>query len=378
MAASEEEGQAGPSSGLISSLRPEQLAGQLTLIGFDSVEAPPEVTALLARGECGGCVLFRRNFAPDDGRLTRARQLCEALARACPSALPPLLCIDEEGGRVARLPATGLTVPPMRRLARGGPALVRKVARFVGAQLRAVGLTMNFAPVVDVDTNPENPIIGDRAFGSDPDAVVALAREYCGGLTEGGLLHCLKHFPGHGDTHLDSHLSLPTVDHAEERLRRIELSPFVQLAAQADSIMTAHVVFSALDAERPATLSPRLLGGVLRGELGYDGLVFTDDMEMKALAGFGPLGQVAVRAIEAGCDSALVCSRASDQAEVREALRVEIERDAEFRARAERALRRSLRLRYRCRPAPDEGALQRLLDAELEPLRDQLEAAGLS
>jgi beta-N-acetylhexosaminidase len=225
-----------------------------------------------------------------------------------------------------------------------------------------------------VDTNPENPIIGDRSFARNPERVAECGAAYSRGLASAGLQSCLKHFPGHGDTLLDSHLALPTVAHDTDRLRSVELVPFARLAREADSIMTAHVLYPALDA-LPATLSRRISTELLRGELGFAGVLFSDDLEMRAMAGYGTMAEVAVGAIEAGCDILLICSDEARQAEVHEALTRRIERDAAFRERCLEAASRSATLRRARPPQPGtEAELDLLLDSDLRPLEAELAA----
>jgi beta-N-acetylhexosaminidase len=243
----------------------------------------------------------------------------------------------------------------------------------MGAELACLGLTMNFAPVVDVDTNPDNPVIGDRAFSRDPVEVAESAAAYLRGLRAGGVQSCLKHFPGHGDTLLDSHLALPTVAHDRARLEAVELLPFRRLAPLAESMMTAHVVYPALDPERAATLSPRIATDLLRTELGFDGVLFSDDLEMQAIAGQTAPEQSALVAISAGCDVLLVCSRADTAARVHDALTTRIDTDAPFRARCLEAARRSLELRRSCRPRPGSAAeLEALLKGPVAQLEAEL------
>jgi beta-N-acetylhexosaminidase len=366
---------AGEGLGLtVSELSPRQLAGQLLVVGFDGLDAPEDLSRDFEAGERAGVVIFRRNVAEGAAGLERLSRTCAAFARSSPATLPPLIAIDEEGGRVARLGAPALRLPPMRRLAKlGDPELVERVAAAIGRQLRALGVTMNFAPVVDVDTNPDNPIIGDRAFGADPEVVVRFAAAYLRGLRAGGVASCLKHYPGHGDTLLDSHLALPTVGHDRARLDAVELVPFRRLAALADSMMTAHVLYPALDAERPATLSSRIATELLRDEIGFEGVLFSDDLEMRAIEGHGGFGEAAVAALRAGCDLLLVCSRADAQAEVHRAVAEACERDAAFAARCRKSALRGLRLRAAFPPSPGSAQEFSSLDrSELQPLAAEL------
>jgi beta-N-acetylhexosaminidase len=352
----------------------EQLAGQLLVVGFDGEGVPPELAQQLAAGERAGVVLFRRNLSADEAGLEAFQALCRTVGEACPSDLPPLIAIDEEGGRVARLHPPALVLPPMRAIASAqDPALVEKVARVMARQLRCLGLNMNFAPVVDVDTNPDNPIIGDRALSDDAATVATYASAYLRGLRSGRVMSCLKHFPGHGDTLLDSHLALPFVQHERARLDAVELAPFRALCREADSIMTAHVVYGALDAGTPATLSKPIVTGILRGDMGFEGVVFSDDLEMKAIADQVGLEGAAVDAIWAGCDLLLVCQSASDQQRVQRALVERLQSDAEFRQKARVAALRGLRARRRCPAAAGTWAdFKALCRAEIEPLQVEL------
>jgi beta-N-acetylhexosaminidase len=373
-------GAEGVPEGLLDALSPAELAGQLLVVGFDGTELPTELCALLRAGERAGVILFRRNLTPELAGLQQLQRICGEMGALTPAELPPLISIDEEGGRVARLQPPALRLPPMRRIAGlGDRALLERVGAVVGAELACLGLTMNFAPVVDVDTNPANPVIGDRAFSRDPVEVSECAAAYLRGLRAGGVQSCLKHFPGHGDTLLDSHLALPTVAHARERLEAVELLPFRRLAPLADSMMTAHVVYPALDPGCAATLSPRIAGDLLRRELGFEGVLFSDDLEMQALAGHAAPEESAPIALLAGCDLLLVCSRAEAAGRVHLALRTRIQRDPAFRARCLEAARRSLALRRRCRPRPGTpAALEALLRGEVASLQAELaERLGL-
>jgi beta-N-acetylhexosaminidase len=224
---------------------------------------------------------------------------------------------------------------------------------------------MSFAPVADVHTREDNPIIGDRAFATTPERVARLGGAFAEGLARGGVLSCAKHFPGHGDTTVDSHLALPRVERLKAELERLEIASFRALAQNPaiDSMMTAHVVYPALDAEQPATLSHAICTDLLRGELGFPGVLFSDDLEMKALT--MPAGEAAVRAVAAGCDVLLVCSRADLAVAAHEALVHEAEKSATFRARCEEAFTRALAMRRRVRPAPlaSEAELARVFEA---------------
>jgi len=277
-------------------------AARLLTLGFPGKTLDAETARLLALG-VGGVVLFSRNV----GEPGQVAELTAALKRS--ASVPLLVAVDQEGGSVARLRSGFTRLPPFRALgAAGDPELARELGRLVGSELRAVGIDWNFAPVLDVDTNPANPVIGARALGSDPERVARLAIEFAAGMLAAGVAACGKHFPGHGDTRQDSHHELPRLPHALERLEQIELVPFARaIAAGMPSLMAAHVVFEALDTTCPASMSPRVIGELLRGRLGFTGLVVTDDVEMKAIADHYAIEEVAVRALKAGVDVLLVC-----------------------------------------------------------------------
>lgn len=291
--------------------------GQLLFAGFEGMQVPPDLAALIAEGRIGGVVLFARNVR-DPGQL---RSLVDDLHARAPAEAPLCVAIDQEGGRVQRLRAPWTEWPPMRRLGeRGSVDETRAVARALGRELCDLRIDLDFAPVVDVDTNPDNPVIGDRSFSRDPGEVARHAAAFIEALQSEGVAACAKHFPGHGDTSVDSHVELPCLDHDLERLRRTELPPFrAAAAAGVASVMTAHVRVPQLHSRLPATLAREILD-LLRGEIGFDGLVFGDDLEMAAIADhFTP--EFATRAaLDAGVDALLVCKRADLRTEVLRAL----------------------------------------------------------
>jgi beta-N-acetylhexosaminidase len=326
------------------------LVGQLIIGGFDGDALPAGFARDLAAGRRGGAILFKRNVTSVAG----AHAICTAILKAAPADMPPLIGVDQEGGRVKRLPPPALQLPSMRDLARiGDLELVQSAAGIVAAELLAIGFNINFAPVLDVDTEPQNPVIGDRAFGSDPDAVARFGVAYLVGLQSGGVSACGKHFPGHGDTRLDSHLALPTILHARSRLDQVDLPPFrAAIGAGIAALMSAHIVCEKIDPGVPATLSRKICTDLLRGELGFAGVLFSDDLEMKAIAARWPIEQAAVDAVRAGCDALLICHDENAQAGVYEALVRETERDAAFRERCAEATLRAMRLRRSRPPRP--------------------------
>lgn len=328
------------------------VCGQLLYVGFDGLELPPEVAEAFARGHRGGAILFRRNV----GRvgvevdLDQVARLNASIVAAAPRSLRPVIGVDQEGGRVKRLGPPLLQVPPMRSFGDKDPAVVEQVAKAVGEELAALGFTMSFAPVLDVDSNPNNPIIGDRSFARDPETVARLGIAYARGLARAGVLSCGKHFPGHGDTEEDSHLALPRVRHDRARIDALELAPFRDAMRLLPSIMTAHVVFDALDPGVPATLSKKVMQGLLREELHYEGVCISDDLFMKGVSPSGgadpsEVARAAVSAIEAGCDMVLVCHAGPAADACHAALVARAEQDPAFAARAREAFGRVEKMR---------------------------------
>lgn len=278
---------------------------RLMLGGLPGTELDPDTRRLHADVPFAGVTLFRHNTADPEKLRALVRELHD-LDRAA----PPLVAIDHEGGRVHRLSTPFTHFPAAATVAGGGYRLVGAVATAMARELAAVEIDLTFAPVLDVASNPANPIIGDRAYGATPEAASRSALAAFRATRAVGLLTCGKHFPGHGDTATDSHLELPVVARDRRALARTELPSFrAAIAARIPMLMTAHVHYPALDAELPATLSPTILTGMLRRRLGFRGVIATDDLEMRAIAGHWGPGESAVLALLAGCDLLLFCHR---------------------------------------------------------------------
>ncbi len=292
--------------------------GQLLIGSFDGTRVPVEWRSLAREFDLGGAILFSRNVESPEQVAELAFEV-EALGHASPL----WVSVDQEGGRVARLKEPFTRWPPMATLGRAGSeALAERFARALADELTAVGITLDYAPVLDIHTNPTNPVIGDRALAGVADEVARLGCVIIRTLQGNGIAACGKHFPGHGDTTTDSHVELPLVEHPPDRLRAVELTPFrAAIAEKVAFIMTAHVLVPSLDAERPATLSPNVVQAILREELGYGGAILSDDLEMKAVSARTAVPTAAVEAIRAGCDGVLICSGNVDvQAATLEAL----------------------------------------------------------
>ena len=278
-------------------------AGELFVLGFDGRDAPPRALARLHdRWGLGGAILFARNVDHPD----QVRGLTRALRAMAPERWFHV-STDQEGGGFQRLPPPHFGTYPAACDVAPDDALA--VGARMGAELADLGVSLDLAPVLDTHTNPNNPIINVRSFSSDPAIVAAAGRAFVRGLAVNGVHACGKHFPGHGDTDLDSHLDLPRVDHPRERLDAVELRPFREVVADGvlSCIMPAHVVYPAFDPVRPATYSHAILDGVLRRSIGFAGVVLTDDLGMAGALSHGDLVDCCVEAFAAGCDQLLVC-----------------------------------------------------------------------
>ncbi len=309
-------------------MTPEEKVGQMLVCGWSDVKygdckrLNPHAAALIDDLHVGGIIFMGRNISPPQ----QLRALTQDLqARALAAGLPPLfVATDQEGGRVSALRRRHYaTRPSAQALGRAGDdGETRQASASLGAELASVGINWDFAPVLDVNNNPRNPVIGTRSFGADASLVARLGVAALQGLqNDAGIMACGKHFPGHGDTDTNSHFALPRIPHPRARLDLVELAPFRAAIAQGiAAIMTAHILFPALDTDLPATLSPAILTGLLRDELGYEGLIITDDLEMKGVAARWGVPEAAVLAVEAGADLLLCCHTRTTQYAIRDAL----------------------------------------------------------
>ncbi len=332
------------------------------IVGVPGQEIDAETEATLRRLRPAGAILFSENYDDASGAAAMTRRLHGLLGTA---ELPALLTIDEEGGLVSRL-SHFWEVPPSARAvaASGGPPLVRDLAARTGRRLLALGFNLDFAPCVDIDSNPRNPVIGVRSFGDAPSPVTACGRAAIEGFQSVGMIPVAKHFPGHGDTSLDSHVALPRADADERLLARRELKPFEgAVQTSVPMVMTGHLLVPALerDPRTTATLSREIVTGLLRGRMKYDGVVVTDALEMAGATSLGSYGEVAVRALEAGVDLLLYSKLAPGPEEALAAVRAALENGRLSTARVEQSLERMRRLRAgsAARPGPWSDVAER-------------------
>lgn len=291
----------------------EEKVGQLLMVGFTGTDARGPIAKLLSERHVGGVILFFRNIR-DGNHVTDLTAALQGHARH-----PLLLAADQEGGSVLRVRNGASLLPSAMGTGRLGPDAVREVAQICGSEMRAMGLNINLAPVLDVNVR-ENPGIGIRSYGEDPHVVARLAEAYVEGLQDSGTLACAKHFPGKGAAKLDAHLDLPVIERDLAQLRASELIPFVAaVKAGAAAVMTSHCVYSKID-PLPATLSTKILTDLLRTEMGFDGILITDDLEMGAISRYHEGPAAAVASFAAGADVLLICASQEFQEKTIDAL----------------------------------------------------------
>jgi len=340
----------------------ESRLGELLIVGLPGMDLGHDVEESLRRIHPSGVILFAANFTDADQAARLARSVHERIGTP---ELPALVGADEEGGMVSQLSGFWEVPPSARAVASsGGPPLVKDLAQRTARRLLALGINLDFAPVLDIDSNPANPVIGIRSFGATASHVTACGRAAVEGLLAAGIIPVVKHFPGHGDTSLDSHVTLPVVSADQARMNLRELRPFeAAVNWGAPVVMTAHVHVPAFepDPSRPGTISRRVVTDLLRDRMRFSGVVITDALEMAGVTSIAPFGEIAVRAIEAGCDLLLYSKLTPGPEEALTALREALRsgRLSEERVAASLDRIRALRAASAARPRPWSDALER-------------------
>ena len=338
-----------------------KIAGQLIMIRFPGTVLDQATADFIRANGIRGVCLFRGNMT-DSTQLARlTADLRDAMG---PNAL---IAIDQEGGAVVR--STWVPAPPaaMGLGAADDTDLAYRTGAAVARAVKALGFNWNFAPVLDLNNNPHNPVIAERSFGAEPKRAAELALAWMAGSHAEGVACCVKHFPGHGDTHVDSHRDLPTVDKSLAELNAFEFAPFRCAAPLAPAVMTAHIVYPAIDADNPATMSPAILDGILRQQWQYQGVIITDGMDMHAIAGRYGVGNAAVRALQAGADMVMALGTPQTQDETLDAIAHAIADGSFSREQVAQRLARldALAQAYPCQPrAYPEDASDRAIMAE--------------
>ncbi len=287
----------------------QHMLGQLMFMGVSSTKLTTDEKKFITSNNIGGIVLFARNVESPE----QIHSLCteiQKLRHDLPDKSPFYIGIDMEGGRVQRLKSPFTQWPSLQKLgALNSPSLCFQFSYCMGKELKSVGINLDFAPCLDVLTNPKNTVIGDRSLSSDPEMVSKLSSALVRGYLKSEIMSCVKHFPGHGNTLLDSHFDLPIESSDLNRLNEIELLPFKKaFKSRVDMVMTSHILFHNIDDKWPVTLSEIFLKKIIREECRYRGLIISDDLDMKALTNKYSTEDIAVRAIEAGVDMLLYCN----------------------------------------------------------------------
>lgn len=283
----------------------EEKVGQLLVIGVEGTSFSSEMDNLIRNYHVGGVIIMGRNVATTNEML----QLINGIKKANEhNKIPLFLSVDEEGGRVSRLPVGIPKLPTSAQIGKlNDESVSYRAGTYLAGVLNEFGYNMNFAPVLDVNSNPRNPVIGNRSFGSDPYQVAKLGISTMHGMMDNGIIPVVKHFPGHGDTVVDSHKALPKVETTLEALRNVELVPFQKAIEEgADAVMVAHILFPALDPDYPSSMSKAIITGLLRNEMKFEGVIITDDLTMGAIANDYTIPEAAVQSFIAGSDQLLV------------------------------------------------------------------------
>ncbi len=355
---------------LLKSMTLEEKVGQLVIVGVDGYKNDEHSELLIKNYHVGGFILFKKNIQ-DSAQLTYLLNSLKA-SNASANKVPVFLSVDEEGGRVSRLPEEFKKIPSNKAIGKKDDStLSYKVGAILGKELYTFGFNMDFAPVLDINSNPKNPVIGDRSFGNKPELVSRLGVRTMKGIQSQNIISVVKHFPGHGDTSVDSHVGLPKVNHDLERLMSFELVPFkAALENGADTVMIAHILLPKLDSKNPASFSKAVITDLLRTKMNYNGVVITDDFTMGAITKNFDIGAAAVKSIQAGGDLVLVCHGFDKQETVIKAL-LEAARSGQISAeRLEESVYRILELKkkYSLADSPSEAVDPKSINSEIARL----------
>ncbi|MEJ8553193.1 beta-N-acetylhexosaminidase [Tepidibacter sp. Z1-5] len=332
---------------IINSLSLEEKLGQMIIVGFNGYEVDSDFSDLLENYKVGGVILFKRNIKNSEQLLNLNNNIKSINSK---NKLPLFISVDEEGGRITRLPEGSTKFPSNKVIGKeNDKGLSYKIGKQIGTELNDFKFNMDFAPVLDIYSNPKNTVIQDRSFGTDSEIVKTLGIATMKGLQDSNVISVVKHFPGHGDTKVDSHIGLPVVNHDKQRLDKFELIPFKEAIDKgADAVMTAHIVLPNVDeSKKPATLSKTILTDILRNELNFNGVIITDDMEMGAIAKNYGTKDASVEAVKAGADIILMCHTKEKQIEALEALNEAVNSGKISIERIDESVKRIIKLKHK-------------------------------
>lgn len=324
----------------------EEKLGQMLIVGIEGYEMDEGTEQMIEELHIGGFILFGRNISNPEQLLDLNNSLKAANSI---NKIPLFISVDEEGGRISRIPKVIKNLPTSKDIGKqNNEAFSYEIGMLLAEKVSAFGFNMDFAPVLDINSNPKNPIIGDRAFGSKAEVVRDLGVQTMMGIKSGGIVPVVKHFPGHGDTSVDSHVGLPSVENDLERLKSFELIPFkAAIDNGAECVMVAHILLSKIDAENPATLSKIIITDVLRNQLNFEGVVITDDMTMGAITKNYDLAEAAVQSVNAGTDIILVAHKYENALGTMKSLKAAVETGKITGKRIDQSVYRILKLKQK-------------------------------
>ncbi|MBO9130764.1 beta-N-acetylhexosaminidase [Bacillus sp. 165] len=341
-----------PTDVIVNSMTLDEKIGQMFIAGFHGPVMNKEITDLIQNEHLGGVILYSQNIQSS----TQLLSLVNNLKKTNINTLPLFISTDEEGGRVSRLPAGKTAFPPSFTIGKhNNKALAYRVGNAIGKEMGAYGFNLNFAPDFDIYTNPNNTVIGNRSFGTTPDIVSSLGTAAMKGLQDSHVIPTIKHFPGHGDTAVDSHIGLPIVRKTKQQLYKTELKPFqAAIKNGADMVMVAHIQYPYIDSAKPASLSKTLITGLLRDELGFDGVVITDDLEMGAISSHFGIETAVVDAVQAGVDLLLFAHTYETEKKAIHAIKQAVQNGKISEERIDESVRRivHLKLKYNLTDQP--------------------------
>lgn len=324
----------------------EEKIGQMFIVGLDGYTMDDHAKTMIEKYHIGGFILFGSNIKNSNQLLVLINSLKIANTK---NKAPLFISVDQEGGRIDRMPAGLVKFPSNEAIGKvNNIDFSHKIGNMLAEEIKAFGFNLDFAPVLDVNSNPLNPVINDRSFGADAELVSKLGEATMKGIQEGGIIPVIKHFPGHGDTSVDSHKGLPVVDHDMQRLKSLEFVPFANAIDNgADAVMIAHILLKKIDPQSPASLSKAIITGLLREQLGFNGLVITDDMTMGAIIKNYDISTAVVKSVKAGSDIILVCHEYANELTAINALKKAVEDGVILESGIDESVYRILKLKYK-------------------------------
>lgn len=324
----------------------EEKIGQMVIVGLDGYKMDENTRTMIEDNRVGGFILFGENVESSDQLLALVNSLKSTNSK---NNIPLFISVDQEGGRVNRMPKEIKNIPASKTIGEvNNSEFSYKIGSILSEEMKAFGFNMDFAPVLDINSNPKNSVIGDRSFGANAEVVSKLGIQTMKGIQEGGVIPVIKHFPGHGDTSVDSHIGLPSVENDMNRLKSFELVPFNDAIKNgADVVMVAHILLNKIDSQNPASLSKTIITDLLREQLNFNGVVITDDMTMGAIVKNYNISDAAIKSVNAGSDIVLVCHGHDNEVAVINALKKAVDDGTILEERVNESVYRILKLKYK-------------------------------